>query len=84
MKALFTPEFLEAERRALGEHAFKREYCGVPGGSEASLFPWELFDRATQTDGPVLPAGPAFQPVGEAAIRIPNPFHQLKVKGVIP
>ena len=80
---LFTPEFLEAERRALGEHAFKREYCGVPGGSEASLFPWELFDRATQTDGPVLPAGPAFQPVGEAAIRIPNPFHNLKQKGLI-
>jgi hypothetical protein len=80
---LFTSEFLETERRALGEHAFKREYCGVPGGSEASLFPWELFDRATQTDGPILPAGPAFQPVGEAAMRIPNPFHQLKVKGVI-
>jgi hypothetical protein len=80
---LFTAEFLEAEWRALGEHAFKREYCGVPGGSEASLFPWELFDRATQTDGPVLPAGPAFQPVGEAAIRIPNPFHHLKEKGLI-
>jgi hypothetical protein len=81
---LFTPEFLEAERRALGEHAFKREYCGVPGGSEASLFPWELFDRATQTDGPVLPAGPAFQPAGEAAMRIPNPFHNLQQKGIIP
>jgi Terminase large subunit, T4likevirus-type, N-terminal len=80
---LFTPEFLEQERRALGEHAFKREYCGVPGGSEASLFPWELFDRATQTDGPILPAGPAFRPVGEAAIRIPNPFHNLRQKGLI-
>ena len=81
---LFTPEFLEAERRALGQHAFKREYCGVPGGSEASLFPWELFDRATRTDRPVLPAGPAFQPVGEAAMRIPNPFHNLQAKGLIP
>jgi hypothetical protein len=81
---LFTPEFLETERRALGEHAFKREYCGVPGGSEASLFPWELFDRATRTDGPVLPAGPAFQPAGEAAMRIPNPFHNLQQKGIIP
>jgi hypothetical protein len=28
---LFTPEFLESERRALGDHALKREYCGVPG-----------------------------------------------------
>jgi hypothetical protein len=80
---LFTPEFLETERRALGEHAFKREYYGVPGGSEASLFPWELFDRATQTDGPVLRLGPAFQPAGEAAMRIPNPFHNLKQKGLI-
>jgi len=81
---LFTPEFLEAERRALGEHAFKREYFGVPGGSEASLFPWELFDRATRTDGPVLPPGPAFQPTGEAPMRIPNPFHSLQAKGLIP
>jgi hypothetical protein len=41
---LFTAEFLEQERRALGEHAFRREYFGVPGGSEASLFPWELYE----------------------------------------
>jgi len=82
-ETLFTPEFLETERRALGEHAFKREYFGVPGGSEASLFPWELFDRATRTDAPLLPPGPAFQPAGEASMRIPNPFHDLQAKGLI-
>jgi hypothetical protein len=82
---LFTPEFLEQERRALGEHAFKREYFGIPGGSEASLFPWELFDRASRTDAPLLPPGPAFQLPGQPPpVRIPNPFHNLQARGVIP
>src|SRR4029079_13883101 len=27
---LFSPDFLEAERRSLGEAAFKREYLGIP------------------------------------------------------
>jgi hypothetical protein len=82
---LFTPEFLESERRALGEHAFKREYFGVPGGSETSLFPWALYDRATRTDAPLMPPGPAFGPPDEVPpVPIPNPFHQLRAKGVIP
>jgi hypothetical protein len=29
---VFPPEFLEQERRALGEHDFKREYLRIPGG----------------------------------------------------
>jgi hypothetical protein len=40
--ALFTAEFLDQERRALGEHDFKREYLGIPGGGQASPFTWEL------------------------------------------
>jgi Terminase large subunit, T4likevirus-type, N-terminal len=82
---LFTADFLETERRALGEHAFKREYYGVPGGSEASLFPWELFERASGGDTPLVPPGSAFHPPEETpSMRIPNPFHQLRVTGVIP
>jgi len=34
---LFTPEFLETERRARGEHAFKRAYFGVPGAGWVRL-----------------------------------------------
>ena len=30
---LFRREFLEQERRALGEHGFNREYLGIPGGA---------------------------------------------------
>jgi hypothetical protein len=81
---LFTAEFLEQERRALGEHAFRREYFGVPGGSEASLFPWELYDLATRSGAPLIPPGPAFQPREAPPVRIPNPFHQLRTNGVIP
>ena len=37
--ALFAPGFLEQERRALGEHAFNREYLGIPGGATAARSP---------------------------------------------
>ena len=43
---LFPAAYLEQERRALGEHAFKREYLGIPGGGQASPFTWDLYDRA--------------------------------------
>ena len=45
--ALF-PEFLDQERRALGEDRFKREYLGIPAGGHVSPFTWDLYDRATQ------------------------------------
>jgi len=83
-QTLFTPEFLEQERRAMGDHAFKREYCGVPGGSEASLFPWELFERSIRTEAPVMPPGPAFVPDETPPVSIPNPFQQLRANGVMP
>jgi hypothetical protein len=35
---LFSAQFLEQERRALGEDNFKREYLGIPIGAGASLF----------------------------------------------
>jgi terminase large subunit-like protein len=48
----FDREFLEKERRALGEEAFKREYLGIPAGAQASPFTSELYDRATQVHMP--------------------------------
>jgi hypothetical protein len=59
---LYDPEFLEQERRSLGEDAFKREYFGVPLGAQASPFTWELYEHATQVRAPLVPPGPAFGP----------------------
>ena len=59
---LFPAEFLEGERRALGEHNFNREYLGIPGGGQASPFIWDLYDRATQIHVPLVSPGRAFGP----------------------
>jgi hypothetical protein len=76
---LFAPGFLEQERRALGDHAFNREYLGIPGGGEASPFTWELFEQATFVHDPKAPPGPAFAPPQEAkAIPLANPFQRLQ------
>jgi hypothetical protein len=56
---IFDPLFLEQERAALGEHAFNREYLGIPGGEQASPFTWELFETAMV---PRVPPGAAFPP----------------------
>src|ERR1700733_2709865 len=73
--ALFAPGFLEQERRALGEHAFNREYLGIPGGAAASPFNWELYERAIYIHVPKVPPGPAFAPPPEPPAKsLPNPF----------
>jgi hypothetical protein len=36
---LFAKEFLEQQRRVLGEHAYNREYLGIPGGERAVRLP---------------------------------------------
>src|SRR5207344_1908794 len=46
---LIAPEVLERARRQLSEDDFKREYLGVPAGSQVSRFTFELYERATQT-----------------------------------
>ena len=82
---LFTKEFLDQERRALGEHVFNREYLGVPGGEQASPFTWELYGHATQIYVPLVPPGPAFRPPVEAPpVPIANPFQSLRVSGGMP
>jgi Terminase large subunit, T4likevirus-type, N-terminal len=82
---LFDAEFLEQERRALGEHGFKREYLGIPLGAQASPFTWELYERATQVHVPLVPPGPAFSPpVPERAVPIANPFQDLRSVGGLP
>src|SRR5450631_4697822 len=45
----FNPEFLEQERLALGEAAYKREYLGVPTGAGTSPFTWALFEKITRS-----------------------------------
>lgn len=50
---LYDPAFLERERKALGDDAYKREYLGIPAGGQVSPFGWELYERASKT--PVHP-----------------------------
>jgi hypothetical protein len=45
---LIAPEVLEKARRLLSEDDFKREYLGIPAGSQVSPFTLELYNRATQ------------------------------------
>ena len=78
----FSAEFLEQERRALGDDDFKREYLGIPLGGHASPFIWEWFERATQIHVPAVPPGPAFAPpVPEPAVPTANPFKSVKPMG---
>jgi Terminase large subunit, T4likevirus-type, N-terminal len=81
----YDAEFLERERRALGEEAFKREYLGIPLGGQASPFTWELYECATQVHMPLVPPGRAFGPaVQEQGVPIANPFQLLKPIGELP
>ena len=78
---LFPAAYLEQERTALGEHAFKREYLGIPDGGQASPFTWDLYDRAIRSNRPLIPAGPAFTPPSPLApVPVPNPFHVLSAR----
>ena len=47
--SLYSQDYLDKERRALGEDRYKREFLGIPTGGQVSPFTWELYDRATQT-----------------------------------
>jgi len=81
---LLPAEFLEQERRSMGEHVFMREYLGVPGGAEASPFSWDLYERATQIHVPLVPPGAAFgPPPSEHAEPVANPFQRLQDSGVV-
>jgi hypothetical protein len=75
---LFSVEFLEQERRALGEDVFKREYLGIPGGGAASPFSWDLYERATQIHVPLVRPGPAFGPPLDDVNRWPG-FNPLLI-----
>lgn len=80
---IYTKEFLEQERLALGDAAFKREYFGIPTGAGTSPFTWELFQKITRSHSPIVPPGPAFCPSEpEPAKPAANPFQQLR-KGLI-
>ena len=82
---LFPAAYLEQERRALGEHAFKREYLGIPGGGQASPFTWDLYYRAIRSNAPLVPAGPAFTPPSPLApVPVSNPFRALSARRGLP
>ena len=46
---LIAPDVLERARGDLNEDDFKREYLGIPAGSQVSPFTFELYEHATQT-----------------------------------
>ena len=81
MPGLLDAEFLEEERRNMGEHKYGREYLGIPGGAEASPFTWDLFERATRIRTPLVPAGTAFSPRAEQSVPGVNPFRHLQING---
>jgi hypothetical protein len=79
---LFRPEYLEQERNALGEHAFRREYLGIPVSGAASPFTWELYERATHLGRQSMPPGPAFGPPPQPPpVSVRNPFRDLSLQG---
>jgi hypothetical protein len=80
--AHYDPDFLERERRALGDDAFRREYFGIPLGAQASPFTWELYDRATTPHVPLVAPGGAFAPpLAPAPVPVANPFRALQPLG---
>jgi hypothetical protein len=80
---LYSPDFLEQERLALGEDTFKREYLGIPSGSHVSPLGWDLFDRAITVRAPLVQAGPARRPKPEPAQGLANPFQSFRLAGAI-
>jgi hypothetical protein len=81
---LFPAAYLEGERGALGEHAFKREYLGIPVSSAASPFSWELYARVTDLRAPLMPPGPAFGPPPQPKPQpVPNPFRDPALQGAV-
>src|SRR5664279_3581970 len=46
---LIDPDALERAKRQLSEDDFKREYLGIPAGTQVSPFSFDLYERATQT-----------------------------------
>ncbi len=51
---LIAAEVVERAKRQLSEDDFKREYLGIPAGSQVSPFTYELYERATRM--PVHPS----------------------------
>ena len=78
---LFPAEYLEQERRGLGEHRFSREYLGIPVGAYASPFGWDLYERATRIHVPLVQPGTAFAPAPEQSVPLANPFRRLQING---
>ena len=80
---MFAPEYLEQERRALGEHSFNREYLGIPIG--ATCQPVRLGTVRARDPNPRA-AGAARLGLCASrlkqAVPMANPFRQLQTNGV--
>jgi hypothetical protein len=79
---LFSPAYLEGERRNLGEAGFNREYLGIPQSDQASPFTWDLYERAIRVHTPLVLPGSAFRPPGTREPLLDQPdrwpaFHPL-------
>ena len=82
--SLFLADYLAQERKALGEHAFKREYLGIPVNGVASPFTCELYERVTDLRAPLMPPGPAFGPPPQPPpVPAPNPFRDPTLQGAV-
>lgn len=60
--SFFSKEYLEQQRRLLGEANFMREYFGIPLGAATSPFTWDLYERGTKIQVPLISPGRAFGP----------------------
>jgi hypothetical protein len=54
----YTPDYLELQRRTLGEMAYNREYLGIPAGTHTSPFTWDLYDQGVRVHTPLVARGP--------------------------
>jgi hypothetical protein len=46
--SLYSQNYLDQERRALGEERYKREFLGIPTGGQVSPFTFELYEQAIE------------------------------------
>jgi hypothetical protein len=60
----FSEQFLEQQRRLLGEHNFQREYFGIPGGGEA------FRSAGTSMSAPRKSMFPSCDPAGPLVLRL--------------
>ena len=78
---IFSEDYLDQERRELGEAAFKREYLGCRRATRQARSVGSSMSARPTRGMPFEPPGAAFRPPPPApTIEGPNPFRELKRK----